>query len=43
VIAVPDSGTASALGYATALGIPFGEGLIKTVMSVVPLFNRLRQ
>jgi len=29
VIAVPDSGTASALGYATALGIPFGEGLIK--------------
>lgn len=29
VIAVPDSGTASALGYATSLGIPFGEGLIK--------------
>lgn len=29
VIAVPDSGTASALGYATALGIPFGEGLVK--------------
>lgn len=29
VIAVPDSGTASALGYATALGLPFGEGLIK--------------
>lgn len=29
VIAVPDSGTASALGYATALGIPFGEGIIK--------------
>ena len=29
VIAVPDSGTASALGYATALGIPFGEGLTK--------------
>ena len=29
VIAVPDSGTASALGYASALGIPFGEGLIK--------------
>ena len=29
VIAVPDSGTTSALGYATALGIPFGEGLIK--------------
>jgi amidophosphoribosyltransferase len=29
VIAVPDSGTASALGYATTLGIPFGEGLIK--------------
>jgi len=29
VMAVPDSGTASALGYATALGIPFGEGLIK--------------
>lgn len=29
VMAVPDSGTASALGYATTLGIPFGEGLIK--------------
>lgn len=29
VIAVPDSGTASALGYSTALGIPFGEGLVK--------------
>jgi amidophosphoribosyltransferase len=29
VIAVPDSGTASAMGYANALGIPFGEGLIK--------------
>ncbi|KLU65394.1 MULTISPECIES: amidophosphoribosyltransferase [Desulfosporosinus] len=29
VIAVPDSGTASALGYATTLGLPFGEGLIK--------------
>ena len=29
VIAVPDSGTASALGYATALGLPFGEGVIK--------------
>ena len=29
VIAVPDSGTASALGYATALGLPFGEGLTK--------------
>lgn len=29
VIAVPDSGTASALGYATELGLPFGEGLIK--------------
>lgn len=29
VIAVPDSGTASALSYATALGLPFGEGVIK--------------
>ncbi len=29
VIAVPDSGTASALGYATAMGLPFGEGVIK--------------
>lgn len=29
VIAVPDSGTASALGYASALGLPFGEGVIK--------------
>ncbi|GAB6154032.1 amidophosphoribosyltransferase [Desulfosporosinus burensis] len=29
VIAVPDSGTASALGYATALGLSFGEGVIK--------------
>jgi len=29
VIAVPDSGTASALGYATTLGIPFGDGIIK--------------
>lgn len=29
VIAVPDSGTASALGYATTMGIPFGDGIIK--------------
>jgi amidophosphoribosyltransferase len=29
VIGVPDSGTASAMGYAKALGLPFGEGLIK--------------
>ncbi|NLY50591.1 MAG: amidophosphoribosyltransferase [Firmicutes bacterium] len=29
VIAVPDSGTSAALGYAEAVGIPFGEGLIK--------------
>jgi amidophosphoribosyltransferase len=29
VIGVPDSGTSSALGYATSSGIPFGEGLIK--------------
>ena len=29
VIGVPDSGTSAALGYATATGIPFGEGLIK--------------
>lgn len=29
VAAIPDSGTSSALGYARALGIPFGEVLIK--------------
>ncbi len=29
VIAVPDSGTVSAIGYAKEAGIPFGEGLIK--------------
>lgn len=29
VIAVPDSGTASALAYATALGLPYGEGIIR--------------
>ncbi len=29
VIGVPDSGTSAALGYSTATGIPFGEGLIK--------------
>lgn len=29
VIAVPDSGTSAALGYAEASGLPFGEGLIK--------------
>jgi amidophosphoribosyltransferase len=29
VIAVPDSGTPAALGFAEASGIPFGEGLIK--------------
>lgn len=29
VIGVPDSGTSAALGYSTASGIPFGEGLIK--------------
>lgn len=29
VIGVPDSGTSAALGYSTACGIPFGEGLIK--------------
>ena len=29
VVGVPDSGTSAALGYATASGIPFGEGLIK--------------
>ncbi|MBR0599167.1 amidophosphoribosyltransferase [Sinanaerobacter chloroacetimidivorans] len=29
VIAVPDSGTVAAIGYAEASGIPFGEGLIK--------------
>lgn len=29
VIAVPDSGTPSALGYAQASGIPFAEGLMK--------------
>ncbi len=29
VIAVPDSGTVSAIGYAEKSGIPFGEGLIK--------------
>jgi amidophosphoribosyltransferase len=29
VIAVPDSATAHAIGYAQASGIPFGEGLIK--------------
>ncbi|KJR49600.1 Amidophosphoribosyltransferase [Desulfosporosinus sp. I2] len=29
VIAVPDSATTSALGYATAMGLPFGEGVIK--------------
>ncbi len=29
VIAVPDSATSHAIGYAQAAGIPFGEGLIK--------------
>jgi amidophosphoribosyltransferase len=29
VIAIPDSATAHAIGYANASGIPFGEGLIK--------------
>jgi amidophosphoribosyltransferase len=29
VMAVPDSGTVSAIGYAEESGIPFGEGLIK--------------
>lgn len=29
VIAVPDSGTAAAIGYAEASGIPYGVGLIK--------------
>ena len=29
VIGVPDSGTASAIGYAATLGLPFAEGLIK--------------
>ncbi|MGN1349917.1 MAG: amidophosphoribosyltransferase [Anaerovoracaceae bacterium] len=29
VIAVPDSGTVSAIGYAEESGIPFGEGLVK--------------
>ena len=29
VIAVPDSATAAAIGYAQQAGIPFGEGLIK--------------
>ncbi len=29
VIAVPDSGTVAAIGYAEASGIPYGEGLIK--------------
>jgi amidophosphoribosyltransferase len=29
VIGVPDSGTSAALGFSTASGIPFGEGLIK--------------
>jgi amidophosphoribosyltransferase len=29
VVGVPDSGTSAALGFATATGIPFGEGLIK--------------
>jgi amidophosphoribosyltransferase len=29
VIGVPDSATSHAIGYATAAGIPFGEGLIK--------------
>jgi amidophosphoribosyltransferase len=29
IIAVPDSGTSGALGYAERSGIPFGEGLIK--------------
>lgn len=29
VIAVPDSGTSAAIGYARAAGIPFGEGMIK--------------
>ena len=29
VIAVPDSGTVAAIGYAEASGIPFGEGLVK--------------
>lgn len=29
VIAVPDSGTVAAIGYAEEAGIPFGEGLIK--------------
>jgi len=30
VAAVPDSGTAAALGYAAASGLPFGEALIKS-------------
>jgi amidophosphoribosyltransferase len=30
VIPVPDSGTPSAIGYARASGIPYGEGLIKS-------------
>jgi len=29
VIAVPDSGTVAAIGYAEEAGIPFGEGLVK--------------
>jgi amidophosphoribosyltransferase len=29
VIAVPDSGTVAAIGYAEESGIPFGEGLVK--------------
>jgi amidophosphoribosyltransferase len=30
VIAVPDSGTAAAIGYARQSGIPFGQGLIRS-------------
>lgn len=29
VIAVPDSGTAAAIGYSHGSGVPFGEGLVK--------------
>ena len=39
VISVPDSGTAAAIGYSEASGIPFVEGLVKTVTWEGPSFS----
>ena len=43
VIAVPDSGTTAALGFAEESGIRFEEGLIKTGILVAPLFSPARR